>query len=175
MLFKVLLVLLLLFLFYQDLRYRAVYWFLFPVLLILIMLIAKQQISLQQILINSLYSLAFILIQLFLLSLYFSFKHKKIIDITTHHLGWGDILFLLVVAFYFSPLNYIAFYVASLATVLLLSLVLMVKERTATLKIPLAGLQALFFLFIALADWTTNFLNFQDDTLIINLMDTWMY
>jgi membrane associated rhomboid family serine protease len=58
-------------------------------------------------------------------------------------IGWGDILFLVSLAFYFSLLNFIVFYIGSLVLALLIALV--GSFYSSDKKIPLAGLQALIF------------------------------
>src|SRR5687767_2383089 len=114
MLLKISIIMTLLYLFYQDWKYRAVYWYVFPVLFCLLSVHSLQGLTFNQLIIHSAYNLGFLLIQLVLLSLYFSVKHKRLVNITHEFLGWGDVLFLLCITCAFSPFNYLLFYVSSL-------------------------------------------------------------
>jgi len=128
---------------YQDMRYRAVYWICFPVLSVLLFFLKKEYAGFSIALTESCYGLLFIGAQVFLLWLYFSMKNKRLVNITRNYLGLGDILFLLAIAFYLSPVNYILFYVGSLIIVLLYTLTQHVLLKKVNPEIPLAGLQAL--------------------------------
>lgn len=168
MLLNSLLLVLLLFLFYQDMRYRAVYWILFPSLLIVVIILSVRSLGIVSVLLNTVYNLGFIFIQLFLVSLYFSLKEKKLVNITREHLGWGDVLFLLCVSFYFSPANYVIFYISSLFLIALTALLLVRGNSRKVLKVPLAGLQSLFFMLLWLADWfIASFSLVNDDWLLL--------
>ena len=102
------------------------------------------------------------MLQLLLLTIYFSMKNKKWVNITKDYLGWGDILFLLTVAFFLSPMNYLFFYVGSLLVVLLFTMLALVRNGTRY-KIPLAGLQALLFAGLPLIDWNLSTFSLQSD------------
>ena len=97
---------------------------------------------------ESVYDFLFIGIQLLLLWLYFSMKNKRFINITHQYLGLGDILFLMAITFYLSPVNYVLFYIGSLIVVLLYTLTQQVLLKKVNPQIPLAGLQALLLCFI---------------------------
>lgn len=133
---------------YQDMRYRAVYWICFPVLSILLLLFKYQYSGLYNALTESGYGFLFVAAQLLLLWLYFSVKNKKFINITRIYLGLGDILFLIAITFYLSPINYVLFYIGSLIVVLLYALTRQVLLKQGSQEIPLAGLQALLLCFV---------------------------
>jgi len=106
--------------FVQDIRSRSVYWFLFPILLVLFIAAGLLQYrSLTVIRETAFINCTFLALQFLLLSLYFSLKNRKWVNITTGLLGWGDILLLLSVAFYLSVLNFLVFYMVSLIGALL--------------------------------------------------------
>lgn len=170
MLPKILLIAGLLFIFYQDVRYRAVYWMLFPLLLALMFFLAVQQQGMADLTMNSGYNLIFLFIQLCILFLYFSVKARGFVNITSGYLGWGDILFLLCIAFYFSPLNYLLFYILSLITVLLITLIMYRFSNSKELKIPLAGLQAILFAIVLIADWGMETINITSDYWLVNYL-----
>jgi len=140
---------------YQDFRYRAVYWISFPLLCLLLLWLKCWQAGTENAIWHPIFGQSFFSLQLLLLWVYFSVKHKRPVNLTAAHLGWGDVLFLAVIPFYLSPVNFIAFYMGSLVLVLLWvaatqmssnklwSLNLAGHSTTENLQIPLAGLQAL--------------------------------
>ncbi|HEY8400583.1 MAG TPA: hypothetical protein VIK89_04940, partial [Cytophagaceae bacterium] len=133
---------LLIFIFYQDYKYRAVYWFLFPLLALTFLLYNLNMAGWQEVGNNMLINLGFISTQLALLTLYFSLKYRRLVNISDSLLGLGDILFLLVLGVLFSPLNFIVYYLLSLLIVLLVAVLLRISGRELG-KIPLAGIQAI--------------------------------
>lgn len=165
---KVVSLLVLMFIFYQDQRYRAVYWICFPLLGTLLLLLKASSTGFQIGLTEAGYGLSFFIIQLLLLSVYFSIKHQRLINITHQHLGLGDILLLLVIPFYLSPGNYVLFYVVSLIVVLVYTLCTWTSNKGERSKhIPLAGLQALLLCMLMVVGFL-----YPDFTLY---NDNWIY
>jgi hypothetical protein len=164
---QILIVLTLLWIIMQDFRYRAVYWFLFP--LLAVSLFVYKTLLWQSILTPAtdvLYNMGFLFAQLFLLSAYFSFRQKRWVNITRELLGWGDILFLTSVAFYCGALTYVAFYVGSLFSVVVIWVIwkaVASKEK----QIPLAGLQALLFCVLFVFGQYADRLHFTSDNWIL--------
>lgn len=170
MVLQVLIVAVLLFIFYQDMRYRAVYWIVFPLLLLLMIVVVVKNQTIQDLFISSSYNIGFLLAQLVLLFVYFSVKERRLVNITSGYLGWGDILFLLCIAFYLSPFNYLIFYIASLLVVLCFSLIIYYLKPAKESKIPLAGLQAIMFSLLFLADWRIDNFNMTNDHWLLNYL-----
>lgn len=157
--------------FVQDIKSRAVYWFLFPLLaLSFILWQSLKHHSWAVFGYDQVINLGFLLLQLLTVSLWFSVKHKQWVNITSHLLGWGDILFLVSLAFYFSFLNFFAFYIISLIGVLLLWLSTRRVFFKNTNHIPLAGLQALFFLILFIATSFMPAFDLSSDSWIIHLL-----
>jgi len=156
-------------LFYEDRKYRAVSWIVFPLLALTFIVCSLSYVRWTELLFNTFYNISFLLIQLLLITLYFSLKNRKIILITQNYLGTGDILFLLCLAFFFSPINYIVFYFTSLFLILAGVLVYLIVKRNFNLKLPLAGLQSLLLLALILLNIVcNNWFNYQNDHLIIS-------
>lgn len=128
---------------YQDMRYRAVYWMCFPVLAISMLLFKQHKAGWITTLTETSFGLLFFGLQLGVLWLYLSFKNRSFVNITSNYLGLGDILFLLSIAFYLSPVNYVLFYIGSLIIVLVYTLTQRILLEKINPEIPLAGLQAL--------------------------------
>jgi hypothetical protein len=168
---KLLIIFTLILIFIQDLRSRSVYWFLFPVLTISFILLNLLQHRLsaenwQPVFIN----LGFLFLQFLLVSLYFSVKNKKWVIITTSLLGWGDILFLVSIAFYLSVLNFLFFYIVSLIAVLTIWLLWQFVSKEKNKQIPLAGLQALIFTVFLASDWWLKSFDLTNDAWLLHLI-----
>lgn len=159
------------FILYQDISYRAVYWLCFPIIAILLGILKVNQTDFSEFLTDIAYGMLFLLFQLVLLSCYFSIKNKSWTNITKAHLGWGDILFLGAITFYFSPVNFVLFYIISLILVLLFVIVqtTLVKKETDK-HIPLAGLQAGLLGLMMIFSLFVKGISFVDDQWIYFLM-----
>lgn len=149
---------------YQDLAYRAVYWWCFPVLAILMASLKYNLSGPAETLSHAGYGIAFLTFQLAILWIWFSIKNKALINLTSNYLGWGDILFLVAIAFYLSPVNYIVFYVISLIIVLLYTLITgLFSNKQNHSHIPLAGLQAALLGLLMLVDYISPKFTLYDD------------
>ncbi|MDB5134663.1 MAG: hypothetical protein JWP37_1266 [Mucilaginibacter sp.] len=156
--------------FFQDIRSRSVYWVLFPLLTGLLILIRIRHQGFFQFWQPALINLGFVIVQLFILTIYFSIKNKKWINVTSQLLGWGDILFLLSIAVYLSVLNFLFFYITSLVGILALWLTWQVVSAKKNKYIPLAGLQSLIFIVFLASDWWYRSFDLTDDTWLLNLI-----
>jgi len=137
---------------FQDFRSRAVSWFLFPLLAacgVLLALTEGNALSLlgQYMAINS----AFLLLQFAVLKGWFLLRAgrgKEQTPFVDHAIGKGDIFFLLAAGCFFSPVNFIFFYLSSLLFALIVYLVVRYwpARKSHWSTVPLAGLQAGFLL-----------------------------
>lgn len=159
------------FIFYQDMRYRAVYWICFPLLAMLLFGLKYSFTGFLNGVTDIGYGLSFLLIQLLFLWIYFSVKKRRMINITSDYLGWGDILFLIVITFYLSPGNYVLFYIGSL-TLVLIYVVLRgeAEEKKSSKHIPLAGLQAILLALLMVTDYLFKAFTLYSDSWIYILM-----
>ena len=66
-------------------------------------------------------NVGFVGVQLLGVTLYFSIKHQRWVNITQRYLGWGDVLFFGAITPLFSPLQFCCFFVVSLLFTLLLA------------------------------------------------------
>lgn len=133
---KMFLITLLLFIFFQDVKSRGVYWFLFPILMAIAFASAWQSLTADWLL-----NIGFLILMMAMLTLYVSLKEKKAINITKGYFSWGDILFLLAVTPLFSLHAYILFFTAGTILSLLIHLVVMFFRKQET--IPYAGYMSL--------------------------------
>ena len=141
----------------QDFRSRTVSWFLFPLLEVcgfLLAIVESKSLFLagRYLTINSI----FLLLQFAVLKGWFMLRAKRGVGPTPfvdHVIGKGDIFFLLASGCFFSPVNFIFFYLSSL--LFALAVYLLVRcwptRKTRWSTVPLAGLQAGFlFLYLPL-------------------------
>lgn len=152
----------------QDFKFRAVYWWLFPLLFFALGLLTYDRTGANQITTNLFANIGFVFLQLVLLSIYFSVKERRLVNIFAHHFGVGDLLFLLSVTVYFSLFNYILFYVTSLIMVIAFTLILNQLVKKTNPKIPLAGEQALLLVLFMAIDWLSSSINFSADLWVVN-------
>jgi hypothetical protein len=161
----------LLFIFIQDVKSRAVYWVLFPILTIaLAVAYFFQYNNLSGLWYSALINIGFLLLQLLLVSAYFSLRNRKVVNVTKGLIGWGDILFLLGISVYLSVLNFLFFYIISLIIVLIFWSIRQRLSVSKSKEIPLAGIQALLFFFFLLGDWWLKAFSVADDTWLLNLI-----
>jgi hypothetical protein len=92
-------------------------------------------------------NIGFLIVQFGFLKVYFLLRRRGV-AVIDRMIGWGDILFLLAAAFFFSPVNFITFYIYSLLLSLLVSLVWIAFRPSVSKAIPLAGLQSLVLLVV---------------------------
>jgi hypothetical protein len=173
LLLQIAIIVILLLIFIQDLIGRAVYWFLFPLLAILLIVI-RLKCGIPQtneVVMSITVNIGFLLLQLLLVSVYFSLKNRRWTNITSSLLGWGDVLFLVSIAFYLSALHFFCFYTFSLLAVLLVWLIWQSLAIKKNKKIPLAGLQALFFSLLLATDWWLYPLHLTMDDPLLNLIN----
>lgn len=135
---------------WQDFRYRAVYTWLFPMAILLVTLqsIILHTFSFGSVVIN----LIIIALQLGLLNLLMYWRKRKWLMAGEHWIGWGDVAFFVVLAFCFSPANFVVFYVISLLLVLIASLAVIAAGHKVG-RIPLAGGQAALLAAVWLCDY----------------------
>ncbi|HTK18446.1 MAG TPA: hypothetical protein VL442_02985 [Mucilaginibacter sp.] len=157
--------------FIQDVKSRAVYWVVFPVLFVLLgILHSISQNTVSEIWQPAAINIGFLLLQIVLLSVYFSLKNKRFTNLTDGLLGLGDILFLLSITVYLSVLNFLFFYIVSLVLVLVTWLIWQSVSAKQNKEVPLAGMQALILIIFLCCDWGLKIFNLTNDTWLLNLI-----
>ncbi|MDQ3191759.1 MAG: hypothetical protein M3Q58_09205 [Bacteroidota bacterium] len=149
---------------FQDFKYKAVSWLVFPALFLIFILTALEQNSVAFIAEHLLFNMMFVLFQLLMVTVYFSIKNRKIINIEKNYLGSGDILFFIILASSFSFLNFVFVYILSLIAVVAAYLFYQIFKKNATDQIPLAGGMAILMIIcVGLKNIIGN-INFHDDS-----------
>ncbi|WP_396146009.1 hypothetical protein [Flavobacterium sp.] len=150
---KIVLVLVLTVIIWQDVKERLVYWFCYPLVGILGFFIQKSFLESNAIIINSLVNLSLIATVLLILWVYCKIiLKKKLVD---QSIGMGDVLFFIALAFCFSIISFYVLFVFSLFFSLLMHFLLK-KSYKEHSTIPLAGFMALFFAFVYCATFFIN-------------------
>lgn len=165
------LVLVLIYIFYQDIKYRAVSWHLFPIVLVISIAITVHYISLELLVKYSLINVGVILFQITCLTVYFSLRLNKFTDITKTHLGWGDILFFICISPLFSPVNFIVFLFTSTFIALLVMLVIKFFSGNKPVTIPLAGILSLILVPLILQLLCKEYIELNNDIQMIKILN----
>lgn len=145
MLSQILIILVLSLITYDDLKYRSVRLYLFPLLATLLAYKNFQNFALNEILLNTAVNSIYIIVLLSLCYVYIFFKHKT--KALFAFLGVGDLLLLLCFSLWFEPLYFIIFNAISFTLALILHIIFVrvfqwYKQQET---IPLAGYQAFSF------------------------------
>ena len=143
----------LLFVFYQDVKYRQIHIVL-PVLIFLnsFYFLTKKNYENYQVL---LYNIVFVVLTIGLLVVYMSVKNKSFLNPFANYFGLGDLLFFLAITPLFVTYNYILYFIFSMvfSAVLQLFFSKIMKVKT----VPLAGFAALFLILIITKDLIFGF------------------
>lgn len=132
----------------QDFKYRAISWYWFPGLTILLIL-SNPEFDLH----SCLFNIGFVALIYVLLTLWFSIKNRRVIYLHKEHLGIGDVFFLISISVYFSPLSFFAFYLFSLVLITIGTGMYLLLMKPTQLTIPLAGLQGIALLVVLASCW----------------------
>lgn len=154
---------------YQDFKERSVYTVIFLVALVLVITKAVVIINISEFLLYFGSNILILLIILSFVTLYFSLKKKKIVNITKNEMAWGDILFYIILCACFSTVNFIIFYILSLFITLLIILLISLTGNDMRKSIPLAGILSAIFLLINTFSVFFNF-NLYTDLNIMNYL-----
>ncbi len=154
----------------QDYRSRSVYWFFFPLLGLSGIAQSILEIkSTSQSFLYAFFNLFFLLLQFCVLKFYFFLRQRKKMKLIDKKIGSGDVLFLIAICFFFSPVNFIAFYITSLLFTVIVYGVNSRIRKSSMGTVPLAGLQAVFFIVCMCASLLLNYSLLNDGWLMNKL------
>lgn len=162
-------ILLLLILLYQDFKFREISAGLLVLFALVVVLLGTLEHGIQVFLSNAFINTIIISIQLLLLKFVFSLKAGKSVVLADYLIGWGDILFIYVCGWLLSPLNFMLYFVGTLAIILLFfGLYSLIKPQKTT--VPLVGAMAGTLVVILLpAAFGISFNRLSDDYLLVQL------
>jgi hypothetical protein len=136
------LILILFILAWQDIQSRKVWVLLFPILLGLSIFYKYNTLSIEQIVWN----LGFVLFSLLSLTLYLTFKEKRIVAVWKGYFSIGDILFLLAITpLMIFPVYLFYFTIGTFLCIVFHTSILIMKKK-ATKSIPYAGYMSLILI-----------------------------
>lgn len=150
----------------QDFRSRLISWWTLPILLVSYFLANESYTT--SVLFSSLFNIIFIAFNLIAITLYYSTKEKKLINIVDRQIGLGDVLFFIVSAFIFSSINFIIYFILSLTTAVFFALV----SRSKTESIPLAGLMSMVLFLVTVLNYFTDMNLFRSNVPIYTFISS---
>jgi len=144
---KVILILVLGFILYQDVKERQVYWFLFPIIALcagfLFFFKTLSVVFLASIMLNLIFVSILLLVIFFYTKLKLKTNFKQVF-------GLGDVLFFFAIAGSFSSISFMVIFTSALIFSLAIHLLL----KSNVQSVPLAGYMSLFFGLTYLGFWT---------------------
>ena len=137
------------FIFFQDLKERQVYWFLFPLFGICSAILFYKN-TLPELFYSAIsLNLLFVMTLLLVIYLYSRIKLKQKLKET---FGLGDGLMFIGLAVTFATVSFLTVFVFALLFALLLHLAL--KQKSKNKSVPLAGYLSLFFAITYITQWS---------------------
>ncbi|MDY8138469.1 hypothetical protein [Aquimarina sp. 2201CG5-10] len=149
---QILVIFLLIVVFIQDLKLRAIH-ILLPVIILIVGLVSYFKLGYSFVFL--LYSLSFLCITFGGLYLYLSIKNKRFTNPFKQTMGLGDVLFFVAVIPFFSTYNYILFFITGMLFSILGFLIIKIFAKTNL--VPLAGLLALYMIILKAGYYITDF------------------
>ena len=146
---KIILIVALLMVFWQDLKVREVHWFLFPIIAIIAATFLYKKVFIELFYTTLVINISFVLLLIIVVYFYSKLKLKTSIKSV---FGLGDGLVFIALAFTFSSVSFLILFVFGLIFSLALHLALKRKSEFST--VPLAGYLSLFFAISYLSHWS---------------------
>lgn len=144
---SVIIILILLLIAYQDIRLRSVSVVLFVLVGVLNFARGVSRVETQTLITYISVNTAFVVIIMSLLTGYLLIRYKKNVKVIFRDfLGIGDLVFWVMMVPAFSPANYVLFYFFSMLTcAILFPAIKKISQPQDVATVPLAGMQALFY------------------------------
>jgi hypothetical protein len=146
---KIILIVTLLSILYQDIKEREVYWFLFPLVGISAGLLFYFNTLPELFLLTVSINLILVALMLVVLYAYIKLRLKLSFKET---LGFGDILLFVMLALAFSNISFYVLFISALVFSLVLHLILNRNKKER--DVPLAGYMSGFFMLVFLGFWS---------------------
>lgn len=131
---------------YQDFRYRAVSWLVFPLLFMILFIHASANNGIRTTGVYAIYNSLFFLSQLLVVFLYVRFRTHQSTFFFNRYIGAGDVFFFLSISPFAQLPGYILYLISGLALTLVFHfLVRLFKMKESTKDtVPLAGFMAAY-------------------------------
>ena len=144
MLVKIALLVVLIFIAYQDFRYREIHFVLFLLLSIFFFIDGNTYIAISKYLLNILYNMIFVLAQFLFVYIFYAIRGYGIKSLVIDIIGIGDILFIFILSLAFPWQSFFLYYVGGLIFALSVWLLLKHSGIIKSKFIPFAGLLSLY-------------------------------
>jgi len=154
----------------QDIRYREVSWYLFPVVFTVILIRSLSQLHFKELVFDFSLNLLFIVLQLIALFVFYAIKNKKFVNIINRYIGTGDLIFFVLLCAGFSPLMFGCYLVATFIAALVFIIAISLFRRKTISTVPLAGGLALSYGILLIAGLFFKDLNLYNDLQIGDLI-----
>ncbi|WP_461598689.1 hypothetical protein [Winogradskyella sp.] len=138
----------LLMVFYQDMKERLVYWFLFPIIAICSGVLFYNNVMSELFKTSLIINVCFVI---FLIFIVFAYSKLKLRTSIFDAFGLGDGLLFVALAFTFSSISFLVVFVFGLIFSLVMHLFL--NNRSEHKNVPLAGYLSIFFAITYMAHW----------------------
>jgi ABC-type sugar transport system permease subunit len=151
---------------YQDFRYRGIWWGIIPALLVVLIWRGLYTENIETLTTLFFKNGTFLLMQWLGITLYYSAKERRLVNVIDRYIGIGDLLFFVALSIAFSQFNFVAFMVVGFMLTILGYGFYHLLSRKAEKSIPLAGTMSILLialLCIDAADW-------YNDTLITSML-----
>ncbi len=155
---------------FQDFRNRQIHWFLLPIFGIGLFFLNFSRIGLRATLYNFFENVLFLFLVFVFTYIYFIIKKRKFIKLVDNYIGLGDILFLVVIAIYFTPFIFVFFFIFSMLLTLLIFGAIHIFKNLEFSTIPLAGLIAIYMIPVITISFFNKFIDFQISNIIFNFI-----
>ncbi len=156
---------------WQDFRSRRIAWWLLPILAITFFLASSQMNSVSEIGMGFSLNITFLLIQFLFVWIWFSLKQRKFSKLIDSQIGLGDLLFMICIAFAFSPANFMIFYTIGMIVTLLVTIIVRLFRSNEKSEIPLAGALAIPLIILCSARIVIPTMNFYNDEWLIHIFE----
>lgn len=132
---------------YQDIKFRAISWWIFPVLFTLFILQETEIFKSFQVFNTLLNNILILCVLIIALIVYYSIKGVSAKNLFKNYLGIGDLLILIIICARFSTVNYLLFIiVSSILSIALHSIGKLFKNYPKT--VPFAAFISLFLIIL---------------------------
>lgn len=136
---KILLIIIFLTILFFDVKERAVYWWIYIILGVVLYFFSKEYFTYYKIIKSAFVNTILLLIQFVVVQLYFTIKTRRYTFIVNKMIGFGDILFLLMLTLFLPSLLFFPFLSSALSMSIIVHVLARKYIRNYTRAVPLAG------------------------------------
>lgn len=137
---------------WEDLRERSIHWWLLPLLALAMVVPAWIELPFWELSAQVGFNLLFLALQLGGLLLFVLLRNRRWVDPVNRYIGSGDLFFFLVLALGLSKANFVLFYLSGLALCIPAYLLLVRLWPATERTVPTAGFLALYLMLWSVVD-----------------------